>query len=140
MGVIACLMAVIITLFKIPLPNTITSAATYLGNLTLPLSMLVIGASFVQIHLRELAGNLKLDLFVAVKMLLIPILGVIILKRCGVQGMLLGVCMVLLSAPVGSMNAMLSQQYEGDYLTATKGIALSTICSVATMPIVSFFI
>ena len=50
---------------------------------------------------------------------------------------ILGVCMVMLATPVGSMNAMLAQQYGGDYETASKGVALTTILSVATMPLIA---
>ena len=45
--------------------------------------------------------------------------------------------MVMLATPVGSMNAMLAQQYGGDYETASKGVALTTILSVATMPLIA---
>ena len=51
-----------------------------------------------------------------------------------------GVCMVVLATPVGSMTAMLAQQYDGDYEMASRGVALTTILSVATMPIVSVIV
>ena len=51
-----------------------------------------------------------------------------------------GVCMVMLATPVGSMTAMLAQQYEGDYEMASKGVALTTILSVVTMPVVSMIL
>ena len=51
-----------------------------------------------------------------------------------------GVCMVMLATPVGSMTAMLAQQYDGDYEMASRGVALTTILSVATMPIVSMIV
>lgn len=139
-GVIACLAAVAVTLFQIPVPDTIKNTLTYLGNLTSPLSMMVIGASFVQMKPKDLFCDVRLDLFVVAKMLILPILGVLLLKNCGINDVLLGVSMVMIAAPVGSMNAMLSQEYGGDYLTATKGVALSTVCAVITMPIVSLFL
>ena len=51
--------------------------------------------------------------------------------------MICGVCMVMLATPVASMTAMLAQQYDGDYALASKGVALTTILSVVTMPVVS---
>ena len=33
------------------------------------------------------------------------------------------------------MAAMLAQQYDADYRTASKGIALTTLLSVVTMPL-----
>ena len=51
--------------------------------------------------------------------------------------MLLGVCMVMIATPAASMTAMLAQQYDGDYELASKGVALTTVLSVLTMPLVS---
>ena len=45
--------------------------------------------------------------------------------------------MVMLATPVGSMTAMLAQQYEGDYEMASKGVALTTILSVVTITLVA---
>ncbi len=45
--------------------------------------------------------------------------------------------MVMLATPVGSMTAMLAQEYNGDYELASKGVMLSTLLSVVTLPIVS---
>ena len=54
--------------------------------------------------------------------------------------MLLGVCMVMIATPVASMTAMLAQQYDGDYELASRSVALTTILSVVTMPLVSVIV
>ena len=43
----------------------------------------------------------------------------------------------MLSTPVGSMTAMLAQEYNGDYGLASRGVAITTLLSVITIPIVS---
>ena len=60
-----------------------------------------------------------------------------VLKQFIDNTMVLGVCMVILSTPVASMTAMLAQQYDGNYPLASKGVAVSTILSVLTMPLVA---
>ena len=52
---------------------------------------------------------------------------------------LCGVCMVMLATPAASMTAMLAGQYgsEEDAEFVAKGVALTTILSVATIPLVS---
>lgn len=139
-GVIACICALLITVLRISVPETIQNTLSYLSDLTSPLSMMVIGASFVSIKAKDLISDIRLDIFIVLKMLVVPVIGIIVLKMAGISGMLLGVCMVVLATPVASLNAILAQQYDGDYLTATKGVALSTICSVITMPIVSLLL
>ena len=45
--------------------------------------------------------------------------------------------MVMLATPVGSMTAMLAQEYDGNYSLASRGVAITTILSIVTMPLVS---
>jgi len=46
--------------------------------------------------------------------------------------------MVMLATPAGNMVAMFASQYdEKNYMLATKGISLTTVLSVITLPIVS---
>lgn len=139
-GVIACIITIVVYLMQIQIPEFVESTVTYLSNLTAPLSMMVIGASLATINIKKLFTDVKLLLFSAMKLLLIPIVGVFVIKQFVSNEMICGVCMVMLATPVGSMTAMLAQQYDGDYEMASKGVALTTVLSVATMPLVSMLV
>ena len=139
-GVIACIITVIVYLFQIPLPSFVKTTVTHLSNLTAPLSMMVIGASLATINLKKLFTDVKLLIFSVFKLLVIPIVGVLIIKQFVSNEMICGVCMVMLATPVGSMTAMLAQQYDGDYEMASKGVALTTILSVVTIPLVAMIV
>ncbi len=136
-GVIACILTILIYLFGIPVPAFVKTTVTHLSNLTAPLSMMVIGASLADIDLKKLFTDGKLLVFSAIKLVLIPVIGVLLIRQFVDNQVLCGVCMVMLATPVGSMTAMLAQQYDGDYEMASRGVALTTILSVATMPLVS---
>lgn len=136
-GVIACIISVILYLTRIRVPQVIEDVADTLGNLTAPLSMMVIGDAMSQMKIKELLKDKKLMIFTGIKLLVIPIIGLFLVKQLGLNPTLIGVCLVMLSTPVGSMTAMLAQQYDGNYELASKGVALTTLLSVVTMPIVS---
>lgn len=139
-GVIACIVTIVVYLLQIPIPEFIKTTTTQLSNLTAPLSMMVIGASLATMDIRELFTDGKLLLFSAIKLLVIPVAGVLLIKQFISNDVICGVCLVMLATPVGSMTAMLAQQYEGDYEMAAKGVALTTILSVITMPVVSMLV
>lgn len=139
-GVIACIVTMIVYLCGIPVPGMLADTITHLSNLTAPLSMMVIGASLATINLKELFMDARLLVFSVVKLLVIPIVGMLIIKRFVSNEIICGVCMVMLATPVGSMTAMLAQQYGGDYEMASKGVALTTILSVITIPLVSMLV
>ena len=136
-GVIACITAMLLYFLQTPVPSFLQTFITNLGNLTAPLSMMIIGASLAQMPLKELFLDKKLLLFSLVKLLLLPAVWMIMVNRVAEQEILRGVCLVMMATPAGSMTAMLAQQYGGDYETASRGVALTTVLSVITMPLLA---
>lgn len=136
-GVIACIVALLLYFIKPPVPSFLTSTITHLGNLTAPLSMMVIGASLAELSLKDLFLDYRLLLFSFIKLLIIPSCWMLFVNHFVEQEILRGVCFVMMATPAASMTAMLAQQYDGDYETASKGVALTTLLSVITMPILA---
>lgn len=136
-GVISCAVALVIYLTKLPIPVVVENAVDSISNLTAPLSMMVIGDSLTKINLKKLFCNGRMLVFSGIKLLLIPIVGVSLIKLLDLNPLLTGVCMIMLATPVGSMNAMLAQEYGGDYELASQGVTITTLLAVVTMPVVS---
>lgn len=136
-GVLASLGALVLYFGDIPLPGMLVQVFEMFADLTAPLSMMVIGASFGQMSLKDMAGDVKLLVFSAIKLLAVPISGMWAISRFVGNPVLLGVCMVMLATPVGSMTAMLAQQYDCDSELASKGVAVTTLLSVAAIPLVA---
>lgn len=139
-GVVSCVITLFIYLTKLPIPSVIENAVDSVSGLAAPLSMMIIGDSLTKVNLKKLFCNARMLLFSGIKLLVIPLVGVSVIKLLGLNPMLTGVCMVMLSTPVGSMNAMLAQQYGGDYELASQGVTITTLLAVITMPLVSFLL
>lgn len=136
-GTIASIIAIVIFMVDVPIPYVISESCDMLGNLTAPLSMMVIGASFATINIGKLFKDVRLLLFFLFKQFIIPIVGITILRLFINDEMIVDVMFVMLATPVASMVAMLTQEYDGDFMLATRGVALSTIISVISIPIIS---
>lgn len=139
-GLIACVLAIVSFFAKVDMPDFVDTTLKNLANLTAPLSMLVIGQSFTEFKLTELFTDVRLLIFTAIKMLVIPIAAMLLVKQWVTDPTILTVCLVMLSTPVASMTAMFAQQYDGDYELASRGVALSTLLAVVTMPLVSMVV
>ena len=137
MGVISCVIAVVLYLSELPVPDFFKTVVSGLGGVTGPLSMMVIGISLSFMDLKDLFLDVKLLVYAAVKLLLIPVVGTLIIGHIIDNELLVAVCMVMLATPVASMVAMLSQQYDHNVELASKGVALTTVLSVVTIPLVS---
>lgn len=139
-GVIASIVSIVLYLSGIQFPSFITSAVSSLSSLTAPLSMMVIGYSIAKMNIKELFGNVRLLIFALIKLIAIPVIGILVIRLFVNNSELLGVCFIMLATPVGSMTAMLAKEYGGDEELASKGVAITTILSVITMPLVGMLL
>ena len=136
-GTISGIISIVLFFMQIPVPKMICSLSAGLSNLTGPLSMLVIGISIAAMELKDLFTYVKLLKFALIKLLAVPVAAMLLVCQVIDNRLICEVFLVMMATPAASMCAMLSQQYGGDYELAAKGVALTTILSVVTMPIVS---
>lgn len=136
-GSVASILAVVLYVAQIPMHDMIKTPMASLSGLTSSLSMFVIGISLSNMKIRELFTDFKLVGYTAIKLLVIPVIGTVIASNFIHNQMLLNVFMIMLATPAGAMTAMLAQEYDGDYELASKAVALTTVLSVITIPIVS---
>lgn len=139
-GVVAVLFALLMLFVKPDMPGFVITATKGVSNLTGPLSMMVIGISLAGMKIKDVFCDKKLWLFSIVKLLIIPVIGTLIIIRLLDNDLLCHVGMVMLGTPVASMVVMLAQTYDADSELMSRGVALTTILSVITIPIVSFIV
>ena len=139
-GIVAVIVALTLYLTHVLVPEPIANAVTYLGNLTVPLSMMVIGYSLGGTKWKTLLKDYKLLIFTIIKLIVIPLIGIPVAKLFISDNILIGVIQIMIATPVASMCAMLAQYYGGDEETATRTIALTTLLSVVTIPLVGWIV
>lgn len=136
-GVISTLLSMVVYLLNVRFPDWIVSGVGMLSNMTAPLSMMIIGAGMATLNLKKLFLDTQMLVFSFFKLLVIPVVGTMIASRLIGNEVLAGVTMIMLSVPVGSMTSMLAQEFDGDYEMATKGVTITTVLSVITIPLVA---
>lgn len=134
-GIISAILEIIIFINQIKLPEFMTKSFTMIADLTAPLSMMIIGSTFVGLSIKKLIKDWRIMVFTLIRMIIVPIAMFPLFKLFVTDEMLLGVCLVMVAVPVGSMNVMLAGQYGGNIETSSKGVAITTVISVATMPL-----
>lgn len=139
-GVLACIIAIVIFVLHPNTPDSIGTFFSYVGNSVVPLSMMLIGASVAQYFDKSFLTDIKMYIFSAVKMLVIPIAAALIIRPFGIDSMVKGVFVMMLAMPVGTIVVMFAKQAGADELECTKGSVLTTLLSIITIPIVAFFL
>ncbi len=139
-GVVACVATVVIFLSGVNMPESVCTFFEYVGNAAVPVSMMLIGASVAQGGRLEFFLDKRAYAFMAVKLLFIPICAALLLRLVPWPAMVEGVFVLMLAMPVGSIVVMLATESGADEMECTKGIILTTLMSVITIPIVSAFL
>lgn len=139
-GVVGCIVAILLFFIRPTVPGVIEDIFDYIGDMTPPLSMMIIGDSLSKMDFRKMFTNIRLIGYSIIKLLFIPITGTLLAKLFGIDGTLLGVFVIMLATPAATMNVLLAQEYDSNYEIASEGVAISTILSVITIPIVSLIL
>lgn len=140
-GMAACVTAILIFSFRITVPQCISSFISYMGNASIPFSMMAIGISLANTNLKKMFLNIRLIRFTIIKMLIIPIVCVLIMKNLGFGAEAFGIFALMLSMPVGSIVTLIETEYGGkDSSICSSGIAVTTVFSIITIPIAALFI
>ena len=139
-GMICSVIAIGLYFSGIKFNDSVLSFFNYVGNATIPLSMIVIGASVAKIPFREIFKGIRLYVFAFITLLLIPIVVSLAFKGMKKNEMIYGIFILLFAMPVGSIVSMLIKEYGGDETLCSKTVIITTLLSIITIPIVTMFI
>ena len=139
-GTIAGTASILLFVLRPELPQILTQTIHYTGRATTFLSLLMIGISLAHQPLKEIFTDTKMYVFVAVRFVVIPVVFGIVL-RCFVQDTMLCLTLLLLTAmPVANLPLMMAEEEGIDGTVLSRGIVLSTVLSLVTIPLVIFIL
>ncbi len=135
---ISTVLAVLLFLLRLEVPAILTDFLDRMGALTTPLAMMVIGGTIAAVPLKQIFGEKRIYAAAAVRLFLLPaiVYGVVVVLM-GVKAPLGSILVVLSATPVASNVTMLSIAYGGDQMLASRGVLITTLLSVVTIPIVA---
>jgi predicted permease len=123
----------------IELPVPVGSALKLLGNTTTPLSMVLIGSIVSRMDARSAIAKPRVYATALFRLALFPLGLYALLSSIGARGLVLSVPVVLSAMPVAANSAILAEAYGGDSQTASSLVLVSTLLSIATIPVLAAF-
>jgi hypothetical protein len=139
-GVVAALLALLIFAAGWKMPAPVVSLCDYVGNATIPLSMMLIGVSIAKADLRSYLKDLRMYAFILLRMVAMPIAVALVMRNMGFDAVVFGVFIIELAMPIGSIIGLFARECGADDAYCMKGTVLSTLASIITIPIVGLFL
>ncbi len=136
---IAVILALPFYICNVKVSDTIMQPITYLGDMTLPLSMIILGVRLADIKPIQLINNWRVYLATFIKLVVSPLvsLGIMVAVQqfVYIDGYVLAALYVISAMPAASSALNFAEMYNGDRETAAASTLMSTILSVLTIPI-----
>ena len=137
--VIALLTGIVLFALQPPLPEILRGGLRAVAGLNTPLAMFTVGIYLAQTDLPGMLKHKSLGLISAVRLLAVPLIALLLLALLP-ESMheMRTVLLICAACPVGSNVAVYAQLYGKDYPYAVETVVLSTVLSLASIPLVMY--
>ena len=132
-GLVSSLLAVVLILAEVKLPDGFVDVCQFVGQISSPLSMVVIGSVIASYSVMDLLKySWKIYVVSAFRLMVIPAVTYVIMTTLGFSGAMLGVAVISMGMPVGAMVSMGCVRAEKNEELGAAGIVVTTILSLLT--------
>jgi predicted permease len=135
-AVIAVYVGLVIFILKIPIPGAVKEAVAHMGNITLPLSMLIIGSLISTAKFKTLFNDIKVYYVSFIRLIAVPLLAYFMMSFAGLSRMLVSIVVTALAMPVAAYTTIFADMFDRDAVFASKAVTFSTMFSILTAPLI----
>lgn len=135
-SMVTSILGIVLYFAQVRFPAVIHSSLSSIGSMTVPLSMMIIGAGLVGADIKAIFSD-PLDYLVCfIRLIVVPLILGLIMYLFRMPILVIDVCVLIAAIPVGSFNVILPRQYGGNVEFANKTVLLSMVFSLVTIPFV----
>ena len=129
------LLAALLVLTGVPVPEFLVKTASTIGAATLPLSLLVVGAGFHGIHVdrKTITGLLPIA---GLKLMVVPAVMALLLSAVPMDPVARAVLAMEIAMPSAAATVALARTNRQDWQYAAGAVMLTTVLSALTVPLV----
>lgn len=134
---IASVAAILIFVSPFRLPSLIGLSISAVGEMSVPLSMIIMGTSLVRVSLRDLLkdGYSLLTSFIRLVFFPLLMLGAMLIVRP--EPVTAAVCVLMTALPCGTMNVIFAEKYDCAPDFASRAVIQSTVFMTVTLFLMS---
>jgi len=138
--VISALAAIIMLFLGVRLPAFLSDAVEYMGDMTVPGAMLVVGASLADLPGRELIKEWRVYAAAAFTLLLRPVVVWAALRPFLHSPLMLSVTVMLAATPAATTTTIMCIEHGTNQSLGSYSVFITTLFSLVTMPLVAILL
>ena len=134
-NIIAVLLGMILFLSSMKLPGFVNSSIGYVGGIMTPLSLICIGYMLSRADFKKMWRKRQLFFAAAAQLVLGPVVTWAIVSLAGFLPEVRHVLILIQALPTATSLGLFAEKYGGNPIEASELVAVSTLMSVVTLPI-----
>ncbi|MBR2721579.1 MAG: AEC family transporter [Clostridia bacterium] len=140
-GTVPCAIGIVIYLCKpfFTLPEFLTRFCSYLGDLCVPISVLLTGALLATMTLSDTLKNKTIYLHSLLKLLVFPIVACILVKLIGFRSDYILTVTAMVGVPSAAVATMVAELYDIEPGYASQLVGVTSLLSIVSLPLVMGF-
>lgn len=136
-ALLGAVIAAVLVALGVRTPHIIAEPVRLVGNITVPASLMIIGSSMANLPLRQIVGNGKVYVSSFLRLAVVPVSMYFLMRTIGVSDVVNNINTVVLAMPVASFGTMFCLRYDRDVALMTEITFVTTVASIATIPLVT---
>ena len=139
-GFIASVLGLVIFVFRLRFPPLLYDSAKLVGDMTFPLSMIIIGSLIANLDFKGLFLSLKNYYYIFIKLIAFPLITASVFCILKADIYLIYVATIMASMPAAANNAIFAETYGANSELAGKLVGLSTLISIVSIPFILYIL
>lgn len=136
--IIATILGMIVFFTRISVPQVILKPLDYIGSMNTPLAMIVSGVTIAQSGFLKALKKVRIYQIAFWKLLFVPLVVMAMFIFTSVNHTALMATILVAACPVATASTLLAIQYGQDEKYASQIFGMTTLLSVATLPLLVF--
>ena len=134
-NILAVILGMIMFLTSTGMPEFATNAVSFVGNATTPLSIICIGFMLSEADFKKIFKKWKLIIPAITQLIVGPVVTFFALKGLNFPNEVVYVCTLIQALPTATSLGLFATEYGGNEVEASELVAISTLLSLGTMPL-----
>lgn len=139
-SLIAVCLGIIIMIFGIQLPRALLSSIESIGNITGPLSMIIIGVILSKVKIKDYLKDWTIYYGVIIKLIIIPAIIYFISSLVVTPSKAINTVIIMSAMPASAMTSILAESFDKEKDYAAVIVSITTLLSLITVTVLLKFI
>lgn len=135
--VVSSFVALVLALARVQLPPIVGETLNFVGDMTVPLSLILVGSLLAGLPVRSVFSSARLWALSALRLLVVPAALAVALRWVDVSPIVKSVAVIQAAMPMAVNGSMLCLEYGGDTESMAQATFITTLAAIVTIPLLA---